>query len=104
MKRFVRSEDGFVYVMVLLFLPVLLGVALLVIDIGRGNNAHSDLYAAADAVALAGARELDGGDDAIDRAKAAMAEISNTVSMRATMCISTLSTRMRTATNSRSSS
>ena len=83
MKRFARSEDGFVYVMVLLFIPVLLGVALLVIDIGRGNNAHSDLYAAADAVALAGARELDGGDDAIDRAKTAMAEISNSVNMLA---------------------
>lgn len=83
MKRFARSEDGFVYVMVLLFIPVFLGVALLVIDIGRGNNAHSDLYAAADAVALAGARELDGGEDAIDRAKVAMAEISNSVNMLA---------------------
>ncbi|MGC9370863.1 MAG: pilus assembly protein TadG-related protein [Paracoccaceae bacterium] len=83
MKRFAQSEDGFVYVMVLLFIPVLLGVALLVIDIGRGNNAHSDLYAAADAVALAGARELDGGVDAVDRAKDAMAEISNTVNMLA---------------------
>jgi Flp pilus assembly protein TadG len=83
MKRFARSEDGFVYVMVLLFIPVLMGVALLVIDIGRGNNAHSDLYAAADAVALAGARELDGGEDSIDRAKAAMAEISNSVNMLA---------------------
>lgn len=83
MKRFIRSEDGFVYVLVLLFLPVFFGVALLVIDIGRGNNAHSDLYAAADAVALAGARELDGGTDAITRAKAAMAELDNTVSMLA---------------------
>ncbi|WP_212523414.1 TadE/TadG family type IV pilus assembly protein [Actibacterium sp. MT2.3-13A] len=83
MKRFARSEDGFVYVMVLLFIPVLLGVALLVIDIGRGNNAHSDLYATADAVALAGARELDGGSDAIDRAKAAMGQLTNTVNMLA---------------------
>jgi len=83
MKRFAQSEDGFVYVMVLLFIPVLLGVALLVIDISRGNNAHSDLYAAADAMALAGARELDGGTDAIDRAKDAMSELTNTVSMLA---------------------
>lgn len=83
MKRFAQSEDGFVYVMVLLFIPVLLAVALLVIDVGRGNNAHSDLYAAADALALAGARELDGGVDAVERAKDAMSQLTNTVNMLA---------------------
>ena len=79
--RFKKSEDGYVLVLSLIFLPVFVGLALLIIDIGRGNNAQSDLYAAADALALAGARELDGGVDAIDRAKDAMAEISNTVSL-----------------------
>jgi hypothetical protein len=55
-------------------------MSLLVIDISRGNNAHSDLQAAADALALAGARELDGGVTSIDRAIVAMSNVSNTVS------------------------
>lgn len=80
MTRFLRDESGYAMVLTLIFLPVFLGMALLVMDIGRGNNAHSDLSAAADALALAGARELDGGADAIDRAKAAMTELTNTVS------------------------
>lgn len=71
---------GYAMVLALLFMPVFIGMALLVLDIGRGNNAHSDLQAAADALALAGARELDGGADAIDRAKAAMTNLTNTVS------------------------
>jgi len=81
MKRFSRSEDGYVIVLSLIVLPIFIGLALLVIDIGRGNNAHADLSAAADALALAGARELDGGVDAIDRAKDAMEELTNTVNM-----------------------
>ncbi|PRY72915.1 Tad domain-containing protein [Marivita geojedonensis] len=80
-REFTRSEDGYVLVLVLLFLPVFFGIALLVIDVARGNNAHSDLQAAADSVAIAGAVELNKEPDAIDRAKAAMAEITNTVSM-----------------------
>jgi hypothetical protein len=56
------------------------GLSLVIIDLGRGNNAHSDLYAAADAMALAAAGELDGGPGAIIRAKVAMAEIRNSVS------------------------
>ena len=78
--RFLRSESGYALVLTLLFMPVFIGMALLVIDISRGNNANSDLQAAADALALAGARELDGGVDSIDRAIAAMQNIDNTVS------------------------
>ncbi|MFD1196043.1 pilus assembly protein TadG-related protein [Seohaeicola saemankumensis] len=78
--RFFRSDSGYALVLTLLFMPVFIGMSLLVIDISRGNNAHSDLQAAADALALAGARELDGGVDSIDRAIEAMQEISNTVS------------------------
>ncbi|UWP87850.1 pilus assembly protein TadG-related protein [Aliiroseovarius crassostreae] len=77
--RFLKDTDGYVLVLTLLFLPVFLGMAVLVIDISRGNNAHSDLQAAADALALAGAVELDGGSDAITRAKAAMENVDNTV-------------------------
>ncbi|OAN65276.1 hypothetical protein A8B83_05955 [Rhodobacteraceae bacterium EhC02] len=78
--RFLRSDSGYALVLTLLFMPVFVGMALLVIDISRGNNANSDLQAAADALALAGARELDGGVDSIDRAIAAMRNIDNTVS------------------------
>ncbi len=81
LKRFLTREDGFVFILTILFLPVLFGTALLVIDLGRGNNAHSDLYAASDSLALTGARELDGRSDAIDRAKAAMEQVVNSVSM-----------------------
>lgn len=80
MKRFFRDDRGYALVLTLVFLPALLGLSLLMIDVGRGNNAHSDHQAAADALALAGARELDGGADAIDRARAAMDNFSNTVS------------------------
>jgi len=83
--RFFREDDGYAFVLTLLFMPVFIGVGLLVIDVGRGDNAHSDHYAAADALALAGARELDGGEDAIDRAKLAMAELTNSVSLLGTV-------------------
>lgn len=78
--RFFRSDSGYALVLTLLFMPVFVGMSLLVIDISRGNNAQSDLQAAADALALAGARELDGGVDSIDRAIDAMTQVSNTVS------------------------
>lgn len=81
MRRFLRDDDGYVFFLTLISLPALMGLALLVMDVSRGNNAQSDLYAAADAVALAGARELNGGTDAITRAKAAMAQITNSVHM-----------------------
>lgn len=81
MKRLFRSEKGYVLVFSILVLPVFVGFGLLIIDAGRGNNAHGDLQAAADSVALAGARELDGGVNAIARAKVAMARVQNTVGM-----------------------
>lgn len=87
MRSFIRSfrkdEGGYVLVLSLILLPVFLGFGLLIIDVGRGNNAHADLQAAADAVALAGARELDGSSDAIPRARTAMAQLTNNVSMLA---------------------
>lgn len=80
-NEFRRSEDGFLLVFSLLLLPVFLGFGLILFDIGRGNNAHADLQAAADAVALAGARELDGGADALIRARSAMAQLDNSVTL-----------------------
>lgn len=83
MKRRFAAEDGFVLILSLLILPVFLVFGLLLIDISRGNNAQSDLQAAADSVALAGARELNGGSDAITRAQNAMGQLLNSVSMLA---------------------
>ncbi|WP_353474338.1 pilus assembly protein TadG-related protein [Salipiger sp. H15] len=80
-KGFRRAEDGFILIFSLLLLPLFLGFGLILFDIGRGNNAHADLQAAADAVALAGARELDGGADALDRARNAMAQLDNSVTL-----------------------
>ena len=84
MKRsrwFRKSEDGYVFALSVIALPALLLVGLLVIDSARGNNAHSDLQAAADSVALTGARELNGKSDSIVRAKDAMARLINTVNL-----------------------
>lgn len=78
--RFIKSERGYAATLGLVLLPGLILFAVFLIDIGRGNNAHSDLQAAADAMALAGARELDGGVDAIDRALEAMSNVTNNVS------------------------
>lgn len=78
-RRFLHDEDGYALALTLLFLPVFVGVGLLVIDIGRGNNAQSDLQAAADALALAGARELDGRSGAVADARAAMERVRNSV-------------------------
>ena len=80
MKRILWDDRGYALVLTLLFMPVFIGLSLIIIDLGRGNNAHSDLQAAADALALAAAGELDGGPDSITRAKEAMAEVRNSVS------------------------
>jgi hypothetical protein len=53
------GEKGQVLIIVVIFLAiVLLGIAALVIDIGRAYYAHRSLQASADAAALAGAQEL----------------------------------------------
>lgn len=80
MKRILWDDRGYALVLTLLFMPVFIGLSLIIIDLGRGNNAHSDLQAAADAMALAAAGELDSGPEAITRAKLAMVEIQNNVS------------------------
>ena len=81
MRHMSHDQDGYILVLGLVLMPIFLGFALLIIDVGRGNNAQSDLSAAADAVALAGGRELDGRIGAIARANVAMAQLENTVSM-----------------------
>lgn len=80
MNKFFRSEQGYALILTLIFLPIFVGVGLLVIDVGRANNATQDHQAAADALALAGAAELDGSTGSMVRAQNAMTAITNTVS------------------------
>ena len=58
-RKFLKAEDGIALVYFAVALPVLVGMSVLVIDIGRGNNLHLDLQNAADALAVAAAAELD---------------------------------------------
>lgn len=76
-RRFWNDHRGYVIALTLIAMPLLLGFSLLVIDVGRSGNLHTDLQNAVDAMALAGARELDGRDDAIARAQAAIENIAN---------------------------
>jgi len=76
-NRFWDDNSGYVIALTLISMPLLLGFSLLVIDVGRTGNLHTDLQNAVDAMALAGARELDGRDDAITRADAAIEALAN---------------------------
>jgi Flp pilus assembly protein TadG len=74
-SRFTDDESGMALIFVSIMLPVLIGFSLLAIDMSRVNNLHNDLQKAADAFALAGAAELDGGADAITRATLAITNL-----------------------------
>ena len=61
MKRLhqrVRSEDGQVLIIIVLFLIVLLGFCALCLDVGHAYLAQRRLQSSVDAAALAGAQEL----------------------------------------------
>jgi Flp pilus assembly protein TadG len=73
LDRFVDDERGSALILVTVMLPVLVGFSLLAIDMSRVNNLHNDLQKAADAFALEAAAELDGRDDAHERADRALA-------------------------------
>jgi Flp pilus assembly protein TadG len=75
LRCFAGDERGHAMVFVAIMLPVLIGFSLLTVDMSRVNNLHNDLQSAADAFALAGAAELDGGGDAIERANRAIANL-----------------------------
>ena len=70
--RLARDEQGATLIYVSLALTVFMGFAALVIDGSRLYTLDTEMQSAADALALAGAAELDGGSDAITRATAAM--------------------------------
>src|SRR4051812_7499924 len=67
-----RDSGGAFAIPLALSLPVLFGFAMLVIDGSRFFNLQTALQAAADALSLAGAAELDGKSDSINRANRAI--------------------------------
>ncbi|WP_027152099.1 TadE/TadG family type IV pilus assembly protein [Mesorhizobium sp. WSM2561] len=79
MLRFVRAfwhdERGIAMILVAIMLPVIVGFALLAIDMSRANGLHNDLQKGVDALALAAAAELDGKSDSITRANRAVANL-----------------------------
>lgn len=73
LKRSLRDDQsGIALIYVTFLLPVIIGFALLAVDVGRFMTLNSSLQHGADALALAGAAELDGAPTAIDRSEGAM--------------------------------
>lgn len=72
------DESGMALVYVTVMLPVIIGFALLAIDIGRFSTLNSTLQHGADALALAGAAELDMRPDAIERSERAITNLVTT--------------------------
>ncbi|MCH6577987.1 MAG: hypothetical protein IH807_09180, partial [Proteobacteria bacterium] len=79
-----RDARGAVAVYVAIVAPVLFGVGALTLDVGRLITLHTELQAAADAAAIAGARELDRFPGAIEKAKEAAAEALTNIQTFAT--------------------
>lgn len=71
-RRFRRDAGGAIILPLAFALPVLFGFGMLVIDGGRYFNLQTSLQAGADALALAGAAELDAKSDSIVRANRAI--------------------------------
>lgn len=71
----VRTQRGAILVLAAIFIPLLLGMTALALDVGRIMAVRSEMQNAADAAALAAAAELDGGTDALNRARAAAREL-----------------------------
>jgi len=73
LRSLVRDVKGAIVIYIALIAPVLIGVGALTLDLGRLITLNTELQSAADAAALAGARELNRFPGAIDRAGAAAA-------------------------------
>jgi hypothetical protein len=70
--RFSADRRGTVAIQTLMFSVLLFGTTGLVLDAGRVYATHAQMQAYADQMALAAANELDGRDDAIERATLAV--------------------------------
>src|SRR5277367_7066342 len=68
-----RDANGLMVPYVAVMLPVLVGFSLLALDASRRMSLQTQMQAAADSLALAGARELNKGAGAESRAISAMA-------------------------------
>ena len=78
-KKLSSDRRGAILVYVALLLPILMGGAVLAIDASRLFNLQTFLQKGADALAIAGAAELDGRTTSITRANTAIANlVSNT--------------------------
>ncbi|MEO5326473.1 pilus assembly protein TadG-related protein [Mesorhizobium sp. CC13] len=89
-RKFRDDERGIAMLLVAIMLPVIVGFALLVIDMSRVNTLHNDLQKAADSFALAAAAELDGTTGAWTRAERAMATLVQNQSYFSTAGVTTL--------------
>ncbi|BCH33032.1 hypothetical protein MesoLjLc_49620 [Mesorhizobium sp. L-8-10] len=89
-RQFQADERGMALILVSIMLPVIIGFALLAIDMSRANSLHNDLQKAADSFALASAAELDGGPDAWTRAERALANLVDNTSTFSTSGPTTL--------------
>ncbi|UCI30530.1 TadE/TadG family type IV pilus assembly protein [Mesorhizobium sp. B4-1-4] len=74
-RAFWNDQRGIAMILVAIMLPVLIGFALLAIDMSRANGLHNDLQKGVDGLALAAAAELDGRTDSIIRANSAVANL-----------------------------
>lgn len=74
-REFWSDQRGIAMILVAIMLPVLVGFALLAIDMSRANGLHNDLQKGVDALALAAAAELDGRSDSIARANRAVTNL-----------------------------
>ncbi|MCH9052268.1 MAG: hypothetical protein IIA72_14500 [Proteobacteria bacterium] len=83
-KSLIRNARGAVAVYVAITVPVLFGVGALTLDVGRLITLHTELQAAADAAAIAGARELNRFPGAIGKAREAAAEALRNIQTFAT--------------------
>lgn len=77
-RRFNSDRSAVALIYVTVALPVLVGFGLLAIDVGRLTTLQSTLQHGADALALAGAAELDRRPDAIVRANRAILNLVTT--------------------------
>ena len=68
---FLRDETGGILVFFAMAMVVFLGLMALIFDTGRMATTQSELQSFSDSVSLAAAAELDGGADALTRARAA---------------------------------
>ncbi|TIW00381.1 MAG: hypothetical protein E5V85_04170 [Mesorhizobium sp.] len=74
-REFWNDQRGIAMILAAIMLPVLVGFALVTIDMSRATGLHNDLQKGVDALALAAAAELDGRSDSIFRANNAVTNL-----------------------------